>query len=182
MIAIPVVWGIFYKILSFPPECVFTLAISPTAATVFTLYLYNEYFWEHPCGKFLICVPNLKGVYEGKIKYFRDGQENHKNVTLRVEQNASTIRVIGNFFKEGESDTSSESRDAFFDKNNKKKLIVYYESEGSHVNPGNLSKHDGLAVLNVVEERGETTLSGTYFTNREPQTKGKIEVTRKERN
>jgi hypothetical protein len=183
LIAISVAWLGLYSIISLFPEWNLIKAITPTATIVALLYWHNEHLWKRPIGKWLVCVPDLNGTYEGEIEHYYDGKKSQKNVTLTVEQTASTVRVTGDFLKEGESATFSESKEAFFATNNNKKLIVYYESEGSHADPSNLSKHEGLVALNIVEKKGETTLFGSYFTNRAPQqTKGKIKVTRTERN
>jgi hypothetical protein len=177
------IWIFFHVLISFLEKNALIYGITPTGLTIVALYFYDKHPWKLPIGKWLVSVPNLNGTYKGEIEHYYDGKKSQKNVTLTVEQTASTVRVTGDFLKEGESATFSESKEAFFATNNNKKLIVYYESEGSHADPSNLSKHEGLVALNIVEKKGETTLFGSYFTNRAPQqTKGKIKVTRTERN
>ena len=58
-----------------------------------------------------------------------------------------------------------------------KHLYFYYHNRGSNESGDTLDPHDGMNVLEIHENSDDIRLSGYYFTNRNPQTKGSMSVT-----
>lgn len=128
----------------------------------------------------LIKIPNLNGEYEGTVEYHWDGKNQSKNCNLYIQQTASLLKVKCYFQKEGENETLSESQKAFFDTDEMGdcSLYFYYQNRGSSKDGDTLDQHDGMTVLRVITKGKDIKLEGHYFTNRTPQTKGRIAVSR----
>lgn len=144
------------------------------------LTLYDKYLWKLPVLNLLNNVPNLNGIYEGKIAYHYNEQDNTKSCRLEIKQTCSSIKVKSIFNKDGENDTQSVSREAFIktDDVGDQHLYFYYHNQGSCKNGDTLDSHDGMNVLEILKEKETVKLKGYYFTNRNPQTKGCMEVTK----
>ena len=129
---------------------------------------------------FLVRIPNLNGEYEGTVEYHWDGENQNKRCNLQIQQTASFIKIKCFFEREGENETSSESKKAFFDTDEMGKcsLYFYYQNRGSCKDGDTLDQHDGMTVLQVIKKGKDIKLEGYYFTNRNPQTKGCITVSK----
>lgn len=128
----------------------------------------------------LVKIPDLNGKYEGTVEYHWDGKDQSKNCNLYIQQTASLLKVKCYFRKEGENETFSESKKAFFDTDEMGNcsLYFYYQNRGSDKGGDTLDQHDGMTVLRVIKEGKEIKLEGYYFTNRTVQTKGRIKVSK----
>lgn len=180
-IIIALSWTVFAKSLSFFWDYGVLQGFAPTALVIAILYCYDRWLWKLPVFSWLVNVPNLNGKYRGSVEYHWDGKNQKKECTLEIRQTASHIKVDGEFSKKNENDTTSESKLAFFtmDNTGAHKLYIYYQNEGSGVAGDTLNQHEGFEVLRVKEEDNRNiTLTGYYFTNRDPQTKGRINLKR----
>jgi hypothetical protein len=90
------------------------------------------------------------------------------------------IKVKTIFSKDGENDTQSFSTESFIksDEAGDQHLYYYYQNRGSCQNGDTLDPHDGMNVLEILLSGEEIKLEGYYFTNRNPQTKGYMKVTK----
>ena len=158
----------------------FLQGIGPSVIVMGLLTLYDKYLWKLPVLNLLNNVPNLNGIYEGKIAYHYNEQDNTKSCRLEIKQTCSSIKVKSIFNKDGENDTQSVSREAFIktDDVGDQHLYFYYHNQGSCKNGDTLDSHDGMNVLEILKEKETVKLKGYYFTNRNPQTKGCMEVTK----
>ena len=158
----------------------FLQGIGPTTIVMLFLVLYDMWLWKLPVLNWMIKVPNLNGDYEGKISYFWDGQAGEKLCALVIKQSCSNIKVRCVFNKDGENETISFSTEAFIktDEAGDQHLFIYYQNRGSCKNGDTLGQHDGMNVFEILREKKNIKLKGYYFTNRNPQTKGCIEVTK----
>lgn len=154
--------------------------IGPSVLVIGILAFYNKYLWKLPIMNWMNTIPNLNGIYEGNIFYHYDGQDGTKACKLQIKQTCSMIKVKTIFSKEGESDTQSDSTEAFIkiDEAGDQHLYYYYQNRGSCKNGDTLNPHDGMNVLEVRKSGKEIKLEGYYFTNRNPQTKGCMKVTK----
>ncbi len=158
----------------------FLQGIGPTTIIVLFLTVYEKVLWKWPVFRFLNTVPNLNGVYQGEIAYHFNGKEETKNCRLEVKQTCSIIKVKSVFNKDGENDTQSVSTEAFIktDEAGDQHLYFYYHNPGSCKNGDTLDSHDGMNILEILKDKNAVKLKGYYFTNRNPQTKGCMEVTK----
>jgi hypothetical protein len=125
-------------------------------------------------------MPNLNGVYEGKIFFHYNGLDSTKTCKLKIKQTCSVIKVETTFSKDGESNTQSVNTEAFIktDEVGDQYLYFYYHNRGSCKNGDTLDPHDGINVLEIHHINGSIQFDGYYFTNRNPQTKGCLKATK----
>lgn len=150
----------------------------PSAIVISFIIIYDKWLWKLPIMKYMNNMPNLNGKYEGKISTNWDGKDLEKVCALEIKQTCSNIQVKTTFTKDGENETKSYSKEAFIktEESGDQKLYFYYHNYGSCKNGDNLNQHDGMNILDIIKEGKTTRLSGHYFTNRDPQTKGCIEL------
>lgn len=150
----------------------------PTAIVIFLLQAYDRWLWKLPFFKLMSSVPNLNGKYQGKIFYRWDEQDGEKSCELTIKQTCSHIKVKSEFGSTASEATQSTSTEAFIktDEAGDQHLYFYYHNPGSCRNGDTLNPHDGMNVLEIICEGGSLKLKGYYFTNRDPQTKGCMEV------
>lgn len=125
---------------------------------------FSKYFFKIPVIKNKIV--NFNGEWEG------DGESSYKSncngitnysVKIIIKQTLTEISINATF-KESQSEAINCS---ILKENNKEKLIYNYFNNPN--NTGGLDKHYGTIVL---EKTDKDKLKGSYFTDREPQTKG----------
>jgi len=158
----------------------FLQGIGPTAIVMGFLTIYDKYLWKLPVFDPINTIPDLNGVYEGEIAYHYNGSDGIKSCKLEVKQTCSIIKVKSIFSKDSENDTQSVSTEAFIktDEAGDQHLYFYYHNPGSCKNGDTLDPHDGMNVLEILMDKKTIKLKGYYFTNRNPQTKGCMELTK----
>ena len=154
----------------------------PTTSAIvfFILLFYNKHLWKYKFLNRLVWIPNIEGRYEGNI-YFTHPISKEK-ATLKsiviVHQTASIIK-INSFFKktDGTNTTPSESKIATIVKedDNSFSLVFTYENKGTQ-GSNEFSPHYGTNHLKFIDTGKEKLLTGYYYTNRNPQTKGEMKV------
>lgn len=152
----------------------------PAAIVLCFLWCYDKWLWKLPVFKWMNSIPNISGRYRGEITYHWNGQDGSKSCQLKIKQTCSTIKVTSYFSKDSENDTQSVSLEAFIktDEAGDHHLYFYYHNRGSCKNGDTLDPHDGMNVFEIIREQKGIKLKGYYFTNRNPQTKGCIEVSK----
>lgn len=177
---IGILWLFCYWILSFFWQDGIFQGIAPTLLVVSLLGFYDKLLWKFPVFNYLVKIPDLNGEYEGTVEYHWDDKNQNKTCNLQIRQTASFIKVKCSFQKEGENETSSESKKAFFDTDEVGgcSLYFYYQNRGSGKGGDTLDQHDGMTVLQVIKKGKDIKLEGYYFTNRRTQTKGRIKVSK----
>ena len=153
--------------------------LGPIAVVIAVLLAYDKWLWKLPVFNLMIKVPDLNGRYSGRVSYKFDGQNSSKSCEFVIQQTASDIKVTGTFNKGAKDETSSESKEALFtrDEVGNYSLLFYYQNEGSSKGCDSLNQHDGLTKLKIgIDESNKVVLDGYYFTNRSPQTKGCIKL------
>lgn len=154
----------------------------PTTVSLLGVFfiLYDNWLWNIPVLKLLMAVPDMRGRYEGKIIYERDGNFSEKNCFIEITQTASKIKVHTYFSNGMNENTSSKSLieeikeedDGFFD------IYLFYMNSGTK-RTGVLDYHEGANKLRFIPGLNGmgNKLTGHYFTNRQSQTRGEIEGT-----
>lgn len=151
------------------------LGIVPTQLTVIAIFgfltnIFDNHLWKTKLINRFLDVPNLNGVWEGKLNSIRteNGQEIEKKIdmTLTIKQTWRKMSCYSEF-----KDSDSESEYIHLDTDNRQNpvLIFIYSNQSSDVN----CKLPRYLGYNELKLRGNK-LSGQYFTNRDPSTKGTI--------
>jgi hypothetical protein len=143
------------------------------------LFIYNGFLWRFPVFNLLLKVPDIAGRYKGKIKYEYNGKMGKKKCVIEVTQTASKIKIHSYFNNDNDEKTSSKSlvedikkdEDGFFE------IYFFYLNSGSKID-GVLDCHEGANTLRFIPAKNDKSqkLVGHYFTNRQNQTRGEIEV------
>jgi len=152
----------------------------PSNSALIALFftLHNRYLWHLKFFNLLVKVPDIRGRYTGKINYNWGGKDASKECKIEVTQTASSISINSYFNNEDDEKTSSKSlvedireEDGFFH------LYLFYLNSGT-VEDDNLDCHEGANRFKFLpeSENREAKLIGNYFTNRQIQTRGSIEV------
>lgn len=163
---------------------------TPLFIVLSILVLYDRFLWKNrfclwlarlPVPLLPVSMPNLNGDYEGEISYRWEGKDCTKNCNLKIKQTASYINVTSIFSRDDEASTKSESKEALLTHNEvgAYSLTFFYHNEGSCKNGDTLDQHDGACKLSINLEDNTIVLDGYYFTNRNPQTKGRISIKKK---
>ena len=126
-------------------------------------------------------VKDISGRYEGKIKYrnFKTGIEEHKPCFLEIEQTASKISIQTYFdFKYTKSSEKTTSKSMvtsiITDDFENQQLVFTYHNSGNSLK--GLEPSNGTNILSIIERDNHFSLEGIYYTNKEPQTKGEMNV------
>ena len=177
---IGILWLFCYWALSFFWQHGFFHGIAPALLVAFLFGIYDKCLWRFPVLNCLVKIPDLTGEYQGTVEYHWNDEDQSKNCRLKIRQTASFVKVKCSFQKEGENETFSESKKAFFDTDEMGNcsLYFYYQNRGSGKDGDTLDQHDGMTVLQVIKEGKDIKLEGYYFTNRSTQTKGCIKVSK----
>lgn len=148
-----------------------------TGAIVYGLLtLYNTKLWKKKYGNWLVTIPNMNGRYEGYIQYNYNGERHEKKCSVEVVQTGSSIKLSTYFEKK---DQTERSRSVSLIENIRKREDGSYEVVFTYQNYGIQTidqPHYGTNILRFIQNDSGTYLKGLYYTNRKPQTKGKMEV------
>lgn len=153
-------------------------SLSAIGTITLIIQIIDSYLWKYPPFKWLFWMPNIAGRYEGFIEYrhpiMYEWEEKH--CIVEVIQTGSKIKLNSFFQKSDEIEqTFSKSLVESIIKNDDDSFSIVF----TYQNKGMLHKfpfHSGTNILNIIERKEGITLKGYYYTNREPQTKGKMEV------
>lgn len=142
------------------------------------IVLISKYFWCIWPFKFMFWVPEIQGRYEGQIFYVHPVTKisESKNCVVEINQNGMLLKV-NCFFIDVANDQKSPSRSIvetiIKESDGSFKIVFTYTNEGI---PSLFQEHSGTNILRFIKNEHGQFLKGIYYTNREPQTKGKMEV------
>jgi hypothetical protein len=144
----------------------------------FLVFIIDRYLWKKSPFNLLFQIPNLSGRYEGQIKYVNPitKEKEEKKCIAEVFQTGSQVKFNCYFEKSSYSErTKSESLVETITKNEDDtfSLVFTYRNHGL---PNLFQEHSGTNILNFIENENGKFLKGIYYTNREPHTKGEMEV------
>ncbi|TDQ16646.1 hypothetical protein DFQ04_2768 [Algoriphagus boseongensis] len=153
---------------------------APSNSALIALFLgiHNQYLWHLPIFNKLVNIPDMRGRYSGKIKSNWNGENKIKDCKIEISQTASSISIRSYFNNEEGEKTSSKSlieqikeEDGFY------QLYFFYLNTGTLEN-SSLDCHEGANSFKFIPSTKDkkAKLIGNYFTNRQVQTKGIIEV------
>ena len=152
-----------------------------TAIVMLLVTWYDKKLWKVRFLNLLNSIPDLNGKYEGWIEYNFEGVDGQTACSVDIQQTLSCLKFTSFFDKKkAENNTDSDSTEAIIktDEHGDHQLIIHYHNPGSKMQGDTLNAHDGVNILKVKNEGDEVILEGYYFTNRNPQTKGKMKLTK----
>lgn len=157
------------------------LSMAVFSIVTIALIAIDKYLWRMFPFKYLFKIPDLRGTYEGVLRYkFRDDNCTIQTGELRhlkkIHQTGSTLVIKSSTYKsDGELSSPSESIDVVVQENKdgSYKLIYTYLNDGSREQ--GFPPHYGTETVDFIEKGKEAFLEGDYYTNRVPiQTRGKF--------
>ncbi len=147
----------------------------------FILELYDKKLWKYlPSWLNLVSVPNVNGIYEGKLTSSHkeaDGSPVIRDCVMEIHQTASDIFVEMEFFNADKKTTSRSHSEQIENYRGQ-----YFVLQFVHLNDGNyddkdLNMHKGLTTLKYYPATKE--FKGDYFNDPHRKTYGKLEVKKK---
>lgn len=155
------------------------LSFAITGAITALLILISNHLWRYNPFKWLFWIDDFSGRYEGILRFQyvdEDGSEQSgslKHVKI-INQNGNRISIASFTLKEDGSHSSPSTNKGMFveatEDGNHFKLVYNYLNEGNaHIR---FHPHFGTDVLKFIKKGESKVLSGYYYTNRTPQTRG----------
>lgn len=154
--------------------------LSATSIIVGAFWLLDRYLWKYPPFKWLYWVPDMSGRYEGVIRYINPitSSSDHKRCVVEVFQTGSKLKVKC-FFQHQAKDEPSASKSLvesiIKEGDDCYSLVFTYLNRGIRIH-GQGQPHYGTNILKFINNGEGKFLKGYYYTNRDPQTKGVMEV------
>lgn len=150
----------------------------PSIPTVYGLlfYLFNKYLWKYPIFRKLgiVVADDLNGKWEGTIKSSYDQYQKAIKAELTIEQTATRIKICGTF-----AESKSVSIHENFSRSeidNKVALFYFFRNEPRYDAVETMAIHEGSA--NLIHDESADTLTGYYYSGRDRNNHGTIEVKR----
>ena len=146
-------------------------SITITTFITVIFLLYDKLCWKKV--PFLLNIRDISGRYEGKLTTSYQ-QEKEIDIAIEISQSSSHI-YIRQFNHDGLQNTKSFSVNENIErrKDGSIKISFAYKNEGVQ-SSAKYDEHSGFCVLTCTINKKK--ISGYYFTNRNPPTKGDIEV------
>lgn len=142
--------------------------------------LFDRYFWKehhfHPIFKKLgvIVADDLNGKWQGIVKTSYDDFKSDIKAELNIEQTATSIKIRG-VFNESKS-VSVHENFSLSEIDNKVALFYFFRNEPSYDAAKTMAIHEGSAKL--IHDDVNDTLAGYYYSGRDRNNHGTIEVRR----
>lgn len=146
------------------------------------LVLITTYLWKYKAFLWLFWIDDFSGRYEGILRYqfinesgvLQKGALKHVKL---INQNGSRISICSFTIRDnGDKSSLSENKGMFVEKT---KDENHYRLIYSYLNDGSLEQgfppHYGTEVIKFIKNgQNEKMLTGGYYTNRTPQTRGEF--------
>ena len=143
---------------------------STTVLIGLLIVLIDRFLWKFKPFKWLFLIDDISGRYKGEIifNHYQDNARDTREFFLEIEQSGSEIKLTTYFKNSLESTSKSVSRSINITKDNFGNISIFM----NYLNSGNpvlgIPEHHGTNILHV----NNTKLDGSYYTDKEPQTKG----------
>lgn len=168
----------FILVLGVTPEYLYLKAgVLTTFLTVFW-FLYDKYLWKINFFRlkgWLCSTPDVSGRWEGVLD--RNGEGEPHKFVMEVYQTMTTVKLYTYSSRsKGDSISVKFTKDQL---GGKYKLITYWRTVAGALsdNDSYANNFSGLSEFDVVINKDGKQLCGVYFTDREPATKGKTNLT-----
>ncbi len=156
----------------------FAISISVFAIITLVLTTISSKLWNKKWINWMFWIDDISGCYEGilRYKYINNGEQKTgelKHVKI-INQNGYRISISSFTYQhDGTSSSQSENIGVYVKKTGDEK---HFQLVYNYLNNGDTEQgfppYWGTEVVKVINSDGAKILSGNYFTNRNPQTKG----------
>ena len=150
----------------------------PSIPTVYGLlfYLFDKFFWKYPAFKKLgiVVADDLNGKWEGTIKSSYDKHQKSVKAEIIIEQTATRIKICGTF--DQSKSVSVHENFSRSEIDNKVALFYFFRNEPQYDAVETMAIHEGSAKL-IHDEKADT-LTGYYYSGRDRNNHGTIDVQR----
>jgi len=162
----------------------FSFPIIGIGLLVAILELIDRYLWKYKPFLWMFTIEDFSGTYEGEQIGYRLMELEKKGsckeietklyLTMTIYQTGSKITIHSFYYdaaKEKSSMSQSETLAMGVTKDGQHYTIVYhYHNKGNERWDG----HFGTTVMTLFKESEKIKVSGSYYTDRKPQTRGKF--------
>lgn len=155
------------------------LSFAISGAVTMLLIFISKHLWKLKPFKWLFWVDDFSGRYEGVLKYSyidKEGKEHtgqRKHIKI-INQSGSRISIASFTLQEdGGRSSPSYSRGLFVEQTEDEhhyRIIYHYLNEGNQ--QLGFPPHFGTDVLKFIKQGDMKMLTGGYYTDRKPQTRG----------
>lgn len=152
------------------------LPISTLGVYSILFWFFNNYLWKSPLFKKvgIIIADDLNGTWQGIVKSSYDNFKKDVKAELVIEQTATSIKICGTF-----DQSKSVSVHENFGKSeidNEVALFYFFRNEPKYDAVETMAIHEGSTKL--THNKATDTLSGYYYSGRDRNNHGTIEVKR----
>lgn len=153
---------------------------TPSIPSIYALlfWLFDKHLWK--CKFFkkigLVIADDLNGKWKGVVKSSYDNFKNETPIELDITQSATKIKICG-VFNESKS-VSVHENFGRSELDNQTALYYFFRNEPRYDAVKTMAIHEGAVKL--LYNPQEKTLSGYYFSGRDRNNHGTIEVTKVE--
>lgn len=180
LIAISVVisYGISVLLKQYQISIPFYVELPVSTIGVYSIlfWIFNNYLWKLRLFRAMgiVIADDLNGKWEGVAKSSYDNFKSNIKTEIEIEQSATKIKICGNF-KESRSVSIHEnfSRSEI---ENKVALFYFFRNEPNYDATETMSIHEGSTKL--IYDKQKDTLEGYYYSGRDRNNHGTIEVRR----
>ncbi len=158
-----------------------TLSISILSIVSFFILIITEYLWKYFPFKCLFWIDDFSGKYEGIIKYqYLDSnkkvKKGEKRQVKHIKQTGSKITISTQTYdKNGKLSSPSVNSSMYVERAKDQEaynIIFNYLNDGNPLKK-RVNTHYGTEILRFEKIDGVKSISGRYFTERDPyQSKG----------
>ncbi len=155
------------------------LSFTITGVITSLFIIISEYLWKFRPFKWLFWIDDFSGRYEGILRYQYIDEDGNKQSGERkhvkiINQNGSRISIASFTLKADESKSSPSYSKGMFveptEDGHHYRLVYNYLNEGN--SQIGFHPHFGTDVLKFIKTGDSKKLTGNYYTNRNPQTRG----------
>ncbi len=152
------------------------LPISTVGVYSILFWVFNNYLWKHPFFRRIgiIIADDLNGKWQGIVKSSYDNFQKDIKAELVIEQTATDITLCGTF--DQSKSVSVHENFSRSDIDNKVALFYFFRNEPKYDAVETMAMHEGSAKL--VHDEEKDTLTGYYYSGRDRNNHGTIEVKR----
>lgn len=142
----------------------------------FLFYVFDRYLWKYPIFKSLgiVVADDLNGKWQGIVKSSYDNFKKDVKAELVIEQTATRIKICGTF--DQSKSVSVHENFSRSEIDNKVALFYFFRNEPKYDAVETMVIHEGSAKL--IHDESNDTLTGYYYSGRDRNNHGTIELKR----
>lgn len=152
------------------------LPISTIGVYSILFWVFNNHLWKWAFFKKIgiVVADDLNGKWEGNIKSSYDKHQKSIKANLTIEQTATRIKICGTF--DQSKSVSIHENFSRSEIDNKVALFYFFRNEPNYDAVETMAIHEGSVKL--IHDVADDTLKGYYYSGRDRNNHGTIEVKR----